>query len=698
MKKVFLLLTLTIFVCFNIFSSEVDPSTAYKVAKNFYSGYATVKKTINKNEISLSLVYTCKGGSLSGSLDSNTPLYYIFNINSNDGFVIVSAEDNVLPVIGYSNEGSYTGENLPPDLKWWMENYAKQIIYAIENNLQADETIKTKWNNLISGTKLQSNAKSSTVAPLIQTTWDQSPHVNALCPGGSVTGCVATAMAQIMKYWNFPPNGISSHSYNESTYGNLSVDFGATTYDWNAMPSADSGPCPSVATLMFSCGVSVDMTYSPTGSGAYVISSQSPVVNCAEYAFKTYFGYDPTTLQGLQYSNFTQTAFISMLKNELDNSRPLQYAGYDNSGGHTWVCDGYDINDFFHMNWGWGGSYNSYFDINVMNPGSYAFTNNQQVIIGIQPEAYAPIADFSANYSTSSCTGIVQFTDVSSHFPTSWRWDFGDGSTDTVRNPLHYYALSGTYTVKLFESNSHGQDSLVKTNYVSVNVTPAPVSIGVTICRSQSTTLNASGNGTINWFTSSSGGTLVNTGSVFVTPSLTNTVTYYIESALPSSAVYGGKPDNTGGGSYNTSSSNYLIFDCYSAVTLVSVDIYANSIGTRIIELRNSSGTVLQTANINITTTGLNTVTLNFSVPVGTNLQLGLSGTSVCDLYRNNAGVTFPYTTSGIISVTNSSAGNTRYYYFYNWQLTGSNCSSARTPVTVHVVQNSVSQFNFTPS
>jgi PKD repeat protein len=530
--------------------------------------------------------------------------------------------------------------------------------------------------------------------PLTQTTWDQSPFVNALCPSGSVTGCVATAMAQIMKYWNFPPNGTGSHSYNEQTYGTQYVDFAATTYNWPAMVTAVAGPCPDIATLMYSCGVSVDMSYSPSGSGAYVISAQSPVINCAEYAFKTYFGYDPNTVLGIEYGNYTYQAFITILKNELDNSRPMQYAGYG-QGGHTWVCDGYDVNDFFHMNWGWGGMYNSFFDLNALNPGSSTFNSNQQVIIGIQPEAFAPVADFSANYTATSCSGIVQFTDLSSHFPTSWLWDFGDGTTDTVRSPSHSYATSGTYTIKLIESNNQGTDSIIKTNYVSVNITPRPVASNVIICNSGATTLSATGTGTLRWYNSYSNGSVLNTGSVFTTPLLTTTTTYYVESALSTPPVYGGKPNNSGGGGYNTNASNYLIFDCYTTLTLISVDVYANSTGQRTIQLRDNAGTVIQSANVNITATGLNTVNLNFSVPVGTNLQLGLATSSVADLYRNNAGITYPYATTGLLSITNSSAGNSRYYYFYNWQITSSSCTSARTPVTVQVVRNALAGFSF---
>jgi hypothetical protein len=236
------------------------------------------------------------------------------------------------------------------------------------------------WVNLLDGRKNVS--VSTAVSPLVQTKWDQSPYYNNLCPYDNskgertVTGCVATAMAQVMNYWEYPKKGTGFHSYNHSKYGTLNANFGSTTYDWANMPneltsSSSTVQKNAVATLMYHCGVSVDMDYnvsSEGGSGAYVISSRSPVTHCTEYALKTYFGYK-TSIQGVQKADYTTTNWKNLLKAELDASRPIVYAGFGD-GGHCFVCDGYDNNDYFHFNWGWGGLYDGYFALNALIPGA----------------------------------------------------------------------------------------------------------------------------------------------------------------------------------------------------------------------------------------------------------------------------------------------------------------------------------------
>jgi len=298
-----------------------------------------------------------------------------------------------------------------------------------------------------------------------------------------------------------------------------------------------------------------------------------------------------------------------------------------------------------------------------------------------------PTANFVAD-NTTSCTGAIQFTDMSLNVPTSWSWDFGDGGISNLQNPYHTYTASGTYTVSLISTNINGVDTLAKTSYITISLPANPTTNSATICGSGSTTLTATGSGKLNWYNSQTGGTAINTGTTYTTPVLTSSETYYVESEIVSSPIYGGKLTNTGGGGY-LSASQYLIFDCYTPVTLVSVNVYAQSTGNRTIELRNSAGTVLKTATVNIPIIGLNTVTLNFAIPIGTNMQLGLSSSSVTDLYRNNvaSGVTYPYTTSGLISITTSSAGAGYYYWFYNWKLQGASCYSSRSAITANVTQ-----------
>lgn len=433
-----------------LFAKPISETTAKKVGINFLSTKTSVSASVSE----LSLIYTMKN-------NTQTPYFYVFNI-ANKGFVIVSGDDEVLPILGYSNEGVFIADNIAPQVLKWLENYKDQIRYVIENNIKATEEIKQEWEELLKAdttlkTKQSGNSTLSTqaVSPLVQTKWNQSPFVNAQCPYDNsynqltVTGCPATAMAQIMKYWSYPEQGAGFHSYNHPTYGTLSSNFGATTYDWASMPNYVNNTNSAVAKLMYQCGVGVEMNYgveATGGSGSYVIIAASPTVQqTCENAFKTYFGYDASTLQGLIRSNYSDTNWIILLKNELNASRPIQYAGFG-SGGHTWVMDGYDNNNYFHMNWGWGGSQDGYFELNALNPGSggiggagYSYNNDQQALIGIQPQ------NSQQNFD------LTMYSDLSTSQSTYW---FGNSITVTAQiQNSGIGAFSGEFAAAVFNSN-----------------------------------------------------------------------------------------------------------------------------------------------------------------------------------------------------------------------------------------------------
>ncbi|MBK8339451.1 MAG: C10 family peptidase [Flavobacteriales bacterium] len=316
--------------------------------------------------------------------------YRVYDVDG-QGFVVVAGDDAVKPILAYSTELPFPSATMPMHVAKWFEGYRSEIRDAVINGAQAVPEVAQSWQELVAGT-LTSRTGERAVNPLMTTLWDQQPHVNALCPGGSVTGCVATAMAQVMKYHNHPAQGSGFHSYNEAQYGTLSANFGATTYDWGAMPNVVSSPNTAVATLMYHCGVGVDMDYSPQVSGAWMIESHSPGTNHnSEYALKNYFGYDPS-MQGVPRANYSDAQWIGMLKADLDASRPVLYAGFGSGGGHCFVTDGYDNNDFFHFNWGWGGQANGYFEVNALNPGSTGtgggtggYNSGQEAIFGITP-------------------------------------------------------------------------------------------------------------------------------------------------------------------------------------------------------------------------------------------------------------------------------------------------------------------------
>jgi len=308
--------------------------------------------------------------------------FYIVNFEPK-GFVVVAQDDVAYPILFYSYDKKYTGENLPPQFIEMMKIFANDIHAAVSNQLNPYEHTVQQWKTLksenISQLLQPTDYNDNDVSPLISATWSQGTYYNNYCPSDSagpdghvVVGCVAVAMAQIMNYHQHPAQGTGSHSYNHSTYGTLSANFGATTYNWSSMPNSLSGYNNDVAQLLYHCGVSVEMDYGPSGSGA----SSSDVPD----ALKQYFGY-ASSASYVARSSYSESAWTALLRTELDAGRPLYYR----SPGHAFNCDGYQGTDHFHFNWGWGGTYNGYYYLNDLTPGSHDYNNNQYSIIGITP-------------------------------------------------------------------------------------------------------------------------------------------------------------------------------------------------------------------------------------------------------------------------------------------------------------------------
>ena len=324
--------------------------------------------------------------------------YYVFE-NEAGGFVIVSGDDVAYPILGYSNDRAADALYMPSNVQAWLNQYASQIQWARENDIAPDTSVVNAWKKISSSKKA-----TEVVSPLLLTIWNQSPFYNDYCPMDveknerAVVGCVATAMAQVLKYWEAPTSGYGSYSYTHATYGTISADFENTTYDWANMPySLTSASTPAevdaVAKLMYHCGVSVQMNYGVESSGAFTISAQSNYTHCAEYALETYWGYD-SGLKGYQKKDYKykNKEWLDLIRKELDAARPVIYSGYGSGGGHCFVCDGYDDADYFHFNWGWGGLYDGFFKLDALVPGtggtgsgSGDYNDDQQMIIGIKP-------------------------------------------------------------------------------------------------------------------------------------------------------------------------------------------------------------------------------------------------------------------------------------------------------------------------
>jgi hypothetical protein len=331
---------------------------------------------------------------------------YIFNNETYNGFVIVSGNKAVYPVLAYSLEEEFNEAEIPSVVKEWLDIYKKQIEYLGKLKSTANSKTIAAWDKYsdpkfaekISSAGLKS--LKADVAPLLSTKWNQGVYYNALCPtttsggsGGHVwAGCVATAQGQIMKYYNYPEQGVGEHSYIHSVYGEQSANFGATTYNWSSMPTSLSSHNIDVATLLYHCGVSVNMNYGPSGSGASGSAPKNSLIN--------YFKYSSNMLYTSK-GNYSEEDWKSLLKNEIDAGRPMYYVGHG-SGGHAFNCDGYQGDDYFHFNWGWGGSYNGYFYLDDLTPGGHNFTNSQAALVGAVPETMETDLD-STNAIVLTC-------------------------------------------------------------------------------------------------------------------------------------------------------------------------------------------------------------------------------------------------------------------------------------------------------
>lgn len=340
---------------------------------------------------------------------------YIFN--GEHAFVIVSADDCVIPILAYSEDFAFRVDDMPGNIKTWMESLDNEIQNAINKNLVATNEIRDEWDNLKNGNKPTPKNRTF-VRPLIKTHWDQSAPYNNMCPGGSVTGCAATALAQVMKYWEWPKTGTGSHTYSHSSYGNLTANFGNTTYDWDNMidmPTTSSSTAQqnAVATLMYHCGVALDMNYSPSSSGA--------VPNLAFSALHTYFDYNQSDLLYGYSGDYTADFWVSYLKSEMDSGRPVLYSGWDvNDAGHSFVCDGYDNNNYLHFNWGWSGSCDGYYAFGALNPGqggtgsgSGCYNQNNYIIVGIHPNASSISAPANLSASVNGQNVSLSWSSVS---------------------------------------------------------------------------------------------------------------------------------------------------------------------------------------------------------------------------------------------------------------------------------------------
>ena len=404
MKKLSLLFGLMAMMTLGLHAGPVDQQQAQSLGTRFMSTTAVVLRTadIQLNPVSV-------------AFDRSGVDYYAFNVRGENGFVIVAGDDRVKPILAYSTSGSFDPQDVAEGFAYMLNSYREEIHYIREHNLTATPDIVAEWDAVAKNGQIKPGRQGrAVVGPLCQTTWNQNFPYNSQCPedpegnGGYVyAGCVATAMGQVMKFWDYPEQGIGSHTYNPEGYEQQTANFGETEYHFELMPlSLDSLSTEEdyfyIAQFLHHCGIAVDMQYSGHGSGAY--SFDVPI------ALSNYFGYstdsDLPTLSFWGFSLYTNEQWIQMLKDGgLDEHLPLYYSGSDDNGagGHAFVCDGYDENDYFHFNWGWSGRDDAWCPIGALNTTKYAFNDSNSFLGHIIPQNsdYYQRADSVADFTVT---------------------------------------------------------------------------------------------------------------------------------------------------------------------------------------------------------------------------------------------------------------------------------------------------------
>ena len=376
MRKLCSLLLLFAFIC-TTNANPIDVRMAQTAAVNYLSAV----KQASSPQSRCRLAY-----SQTDAADTD-PLLYVFAVQN--GFVVVSGDDAVRPILGYSVNATLNPGNLPSNMAAYLDGLSQQIKIARQRQGAADRQARSEWKALLADTVnvqvFQQNSSRTAVSPLLTTKWGQGYCFNRYCPvdesGNAATGCVATALAQIVRYWESPATGFGKHTYNLSQYGILSVDFGTANYQYSLMPDSLDRSTPvaqinEVSKLVYHLGVALNASYGFSGTGGYHAGARAAMIN--HFGFNPYTGYT-------ERSSYTDAEWMSLLKGELDLGRPVYYGGSGSAGGHVFVCDGYDASDYFHFNWGWNGDGDGYFTLANLNPDPYTFNQNQGIMLDLYP-------------------------------------------------------------------------------------------------------------------------------------------------------------------------------------------------------------------------------------------------------------------------------------------------------------------------
>ena len=418
-----------IFNALYVNANPVDQKTAAEIGAKYLTASVGMRATVS--DMQLAKTYF---------MDNGDAAFYVFN--TVNGFVIVSAQDVATPILGYSDEAMLDINDIPEAMEWWLGEYVNQIQYCVENDVVPFDKTVEEWELVRKTGKLNNERALTAVSPLVETTWHQDWPYNKFCPtaetpegsplnGHTYAGCVACAMSQVMRFWNYPQTGAGEIRREPYLNSSPTIDLSQVTYDWANMPltlsdSPSETQIDAVATLMYHAGIAVKMNYSVGGSSC---NDEDRVAQ----KLKDNFLYDDEL--GLEkltsYTASDLARWKVILRSSLDQGCPIPYTAADDkpnsTAGHAFVVDGYNNDGEFHINWGYAGNGNGYFPVGGFNTGGYQYNHACNAIVNMHPKTTLsgdpwPTTVFSINASV----------DASGHGSVSGGGDHNYGATVTL--------------------------------------------------------------------------------------------------------------------------------------------------------------------------------------------------------------------------------------------------------------------------
>ena len=487
MRKTFTFLTLLLLVATTVIAGPITPERAYEIANSYWSNNKQLRRDVKL--LPLSEFQMAKAANRQATAQGDAD-YYIFSTEDNNGFIIVSGDDRLTPVIGYSDNCNVT--DIPESLMMMLDDYGK---YVSEVRAGTADPINATYTS------------TTEIAPMLTTSWNQSAPYNNYCPevNGSrtPTGCTATAMAQIMNFHEWPVSPKKAITWTSNITGKSeTIDITKHIYEWDKMldhyrDGYTQEQADAVAQLMIDVGKAIQSSYSPSGTGSSNIYAERALVNT--------FDYSPE-IKSMKRSEYTREEFMTAIIENLSARQPVMFCGHGQSynSGHAFVCDGIGKDGFLHIDWGWDGAFNGYFDIGSMAPGGSGIGGGEErynvgevIVVNIRPRNesesnrngdptvyvykvvdnnYADVEEYTTNFTNGTARFNILCNILNwSHSTVKTDIGFGITSADGSYKKTHLESRNVEiqfersagyyYTVNVNNSNPQNNDYLEQGTY-----------------------------------------------------------------------------------------------------------------------------------------------------------------------------------------------------------------------------------------